>query len=61
MDNPIGPCGSEGCKILSNLPNRMLSFTFNVPMQFQKAREFQNQNWLVIEFDYNEFDKTKIS
>lgn len=34
MDNSPGLRGSEGCKVLSYLPQEMFSFTWNAPPQF---------------------------
>lgn len=38
MDQPVGLKGGEGCKILSFLPNEMLSFTWNAPPQLDYTR-----------------------
>ena len=38
MDAPEGQRGSEGCRILSYLPERMLSFEWNAPPQFPDVR-----------------------
>lgn len=37
-DAPEGQRGSEGCKVLSYLPGRMLSFTWNTPPNFPNLR-----------------------
>ena len=37
-DAPEGQRGSEGCEVLSWLPGRMLSFTWNAPPEFEHAR-----------------------
>jgi uncharacterized protein YndB with AHSA1/START domain len=42
-DNPYGLKGSENCKILAYLPQRMLSFTWNGPPQFGKLRDIKTQ------------------
>ncbi|MFA5543176.1 MAG: SRPBCC domain-containing protein [Bacilli bacterium] len=42
--------GSEKCKVLSFIPNRMFSFTWNVPPQFKELRESEKFTWVVIEF-----------
>ncbi|MGD1915556.1 MAG: SRPBCC domain-containing protein [Phycisphaerales bacterium] len=36
--NPEGQRGSEGCKILSYVPERMLSFEWNAPPHFPEVR-----------------------
>lgn len=50
MDNPKGLRGSEGCKILSFLPERMLSFSWNAPPAFQEIRESEHKTWVVLLF-----------
>jgi uncharacterized protein YndB with AHSA1/START domain len=47
-DNPAGQRGSEGCIILSYLPGEMLSFSWNAPPQFARARGLHT--WVVVEF-----------
>lgn len=47
---PEGLKGSEGCMILSYAPNRMLSFSWNAPPQFEKSRKEMAQ-WVVLLFD----------
>ncbi len=37
-EQPAGKRGSEGQRVLSYLPERMLSFTWNAPPQFPRAR-----------------------
>jgi uncharacterized protein YndB with AHSA1/START domain len=44
---PEGQRGSEGCRVLSFVPSRMLSFTWNAPPQFPNARKELAQ-WVVI-------------
>lgn len=50
MDNPPGLRGSEGCRVLSFLPNEMFSFTWNAPPHHRKVRESVYQTWVVIHF-----------
>jgi len=55
--NSYGLKGSEGCKILSFLPDRMLSFTWSAPPQYPDIRnhelELVHLGWL----DGEEWDK----
>jgi len=44
-----GERGSEGCEVLSWLPDRMFSFTWNAPPQFPYAR--QRRTIVVVEFE----------
>ena len=46
-DGPIGARGSEACKILSYVPNRFLSFTWNTPAHLGLGAA---QTWVVLEF-----------
>jgi len=43
-----GERGTEGCKVLSYLPERMLSFTWNAPPSFPELRN--KHTWVVLEF-----------
>jgi len=49
MSQPEGKRGSEGCVVLSWLPDRMLSFTWNAPPRFAHARERRTQ--VVVELE----------
>ncbi|MCB2156833.1 SRPBCC domain-containing protein [bacterium] len=48
LDAPEGSRGGEGCKILSYVPNRMLSFTWNAPPSFPNVRK--QYTHVVLEF-----------
>jgi len=50
LDAPRGFQGSEGCRILSYLPNKMLSFSWNCPPEFERVRKSGEYNWVVLEF-----------
>lgn len=47
LDQPPGLQGSEGCRVLSFLPERMLSFTWNAPPTHPLTRP--QHTWVVIE------------
>lgn len=49
MQLPEGQRGSEGCKILSYLPQRMLSFEWNAPPTFPEVRGKRSR--VVVVFD----------
>jgi uncharacterized protein YndB with AHSA1/START domain len=49
LDQPYGGQGAEGCTILSYLPERMLSFTWNAPPEFPHLRK-NYQCWVVLTF-----------
>lgn len=44
-----GNRGSEGCNVLSFIPERMLSFTWNAPPEFPHVRK--ERTWVVLEFE----------
>ena len=47
-DGEPGKRGSEGCRFLSYLPYRMLSFSWNAPPQYPNVRG--QLTWVVLEF-----------
>lgn len=49
-DAPIGQKGSEGCKILSFLPKKYFSFSWNAPPKFDEVRNSLYKTWVVVEF-----------
>ena len=51
MDIPEGKRGSEGCKVLSFIPNKMISFSWNAPPEYPKIRNGGYNPWVVVEFD----------
>ncbi|MFM9958724.1 MAG: SRPBCC domain-containing protein [Phycisphaerales bacterium] len=48
-DAPEGQRGSEGCTVLSYLPKRMLSFSWNAPPSFPEVRNGEHKTIVVIE------------
>jgi uncharacterized protein YndB with AHSA1/START domain len=44
---PSGARGSEGCTLLSSIPGEMVSFTWNAPPQFARARA--ERTWVVVD------------
>ncbi len=59
LDNPPGSRGGEGNRILSFVPQRMLSFTWNAPPQYPNVRK--EKTWCVLFFDKLESESTRIS
>lgn len=57
-DQPAGERGSEGCQILSYLPDRMLSYSWNAPPKF--AAERQKRTWVVVQFHAAENGRTRV-
>lgn len=60
LDNPKGLRGSEGCQIISYLPKKMLSFTWNAPPEFPKIREHEHKTWVVVHFNAIDSKKTEV-
>jgi uncharacterized protein YndB with AHSA1/START domain/uncharacterized protein YciI len=50
-DAPEGQRGSEGCKVLSYLPERMLSFSWNSPPKYPELRAKGPQTIVVVEME----------
>jgi uncharacterized protein YndB with AHSA1/START domain len=48
-EQPEGSRGSEGCRVLGWLPDKMLAFTWNAPPNFGPLRDQYTQ--VVVEFD----------
>jgi len=59
MDAPYGERGSEDCKILSYLQQRMLSFEWNAPPQFDLLRYVKTR--VVLTFEPVGDDSTKVT
>ncbi len=51
MDNPEGLRGGEGNKVISFLPEKMLSFTWNAPPQYESVRNHAHRTWVVLQFE----------
>jgi uncharacterized protein YndB with AHSA1/START domain len=56
---PEGTRGSEGCAILSYLPERMLSFSWNSPPDNPEIRK--QHTWVVVRFDAVDDKHTRVS
>jgi uncharacterized protein YndB with AHSA1/START domain/uncharacterized protein YciI len=59
-DAPAGSRGGEGCKVLSFLPMRMLSFSWNAPPSIPKLREAGAKTHVVLEFEKLEGGRTRV-
>ena len=59
LDADPGDQGGEGCKVLSFVPNSMLSFTWSAPPQFPHARK-QMAQWVVLFFEPEGKKKTRV-
>ncbi len=57
---PIGDQGSEGCEVLSYIPEKMLSFSWNAPPQFPSVR-YGRPTFVVIELKDLGESKTEVT
>lgn len=60
QDAPPGSRGSEGCKILSFLPEKMLSFSWNAPPTIPAIRALGDVAWVVVFFEETGTDRTQV-
>jgi uncharacterized protein YndB with AHSA1/START domain len=51
IEAPEGQRGAEDCKVLSFLPNRMLSMSWNAPPSIPGLRKLGPCTWVVVEFE----------
>lgn len=51
--------GSEGCKVIEYMPNKMIHFTWNVPPMFDELRKSNARTHVKITFDVID-DSTKV-
>jgi uncharacterized protein YndB with AHSA1/START domain len=60
MDNPKGLQGGEGCKIISYVPKKMLSFTWNAPPQYPEILNYPYKTWVVVHFKVQKNGTSKV-
>ena len=58
---PEGSRGSEECKVLSYLPNEMLSFSWNAPPSIPSIRALGPSSWVVLQFASIASNKTQLT
>ncbi len=58
MEAPEGYRGSEGCRVLSFLPNEMLSFEWNAPPTLGDMRDLHH--FVVVQFDQVTTDSVRV-
>jgi len=58
--NSNGLKGSEGCKIISFLPEKMLSFTWSAPPQYPEIRNHEHKTWVVVNFRIMPNSRTEV-
>ena len=57
-DAPAGQRGSEGCTVLSIVPEEIFSFTWNAPPAFAHARK--EHTWVVVTFERVSENATRV-
>ncbi len=60
LDKPPGLQGGEGNVVLSFLPEKMLSFTWNAPPEHPDIRDHPHRTWVVVEFEAVGEDQTTV-
>lgn len=60
LDSPVGQRGSEDCKVLSFLPEKYFSFSWNAPPNFEEVRKSNYKTWVVVEFKSIAHEQTEI-
>ncbi len=60
MDNPEGQRGGEGNRILSYLPESMLSFSWNAPPSIPQIRNQKHRTWVVINYKQLDPEHTEV-
>ncbi len=58
LDAPVGERGSEGCRVLSYLENKFVSFTWNAPPKFGEMRK--KHTYVVVEFEPIDAGQTRV-
>lgn len=61
LDNPPGTRGGEGNQVLSFLPPKMLSFTWNAPPTIPEVRNHAHKTWVVVQLEEVDGGQTRVS
>jgi len=61
LEAPQGLRGSEGCKVLAYLPERMLAFTWNTPPTIARLRAAGAQTQVVLQFEELSAGRVKVA
>lgn len=61
MDNPPGLRGGEGNRVLSLLPGKMLSFSWNAPPTIPEVRDHEHRTWVVVNFRELSNERTEVT
>jgi len=60
QDNAEGLRGGEGNKVLSFLPKKMLTFTWNAPPTIPEVRNHTHKTWVVIQLEAVDATQTRV-
>jgi len=60
-DAPEGLKGSEGCKVLSYLPNQMFTFSWNAPPKYMDERNSGYHTWVVVNMKSLSASQTEVT
>ncbi|MCB0510246.1 MAG: SRPBCC domain-containing protein, partial [Bacteroidetes bacterium] len=61
LEAPLGLRGSESCKVLSYIPEQMLSFSWNAPPSIPSIRNGDKQTFVVLFFEQISPEQCRIS
>lgn len=61
LENPSGTRGGEGNTVLSYLPHKMLSFTWNAPPSIPEVRNHAHKTWVVVQLEEVAVGQTLVS
>lgn len=61
LDQPVGRKGGEGNRVLSFVPNQMLSFTWNAPPQIPEIRNQKYRTWVVVNYRQISQERTEVT
>lgn len=61
LENPPGTRGGEGNTVLSYLPHKMLSFTWNAPPSIPEVRNHAHKTWVVVQLEEVAVGQTLVS
>ena len=61
LDNPEGTRGGEGNTVLSFIPRKMLSFSWNAPPSIPEVRNHTHKTWVVIQLEAVDTGQTRVS
>ncbi|MEW6470053.1 MAG: SRPBCC domain-containing protein [Bacteroidota bacterium] len=61
MDNPYGARGSEGCRVLAYIPEKMIAFSWNAPPYMPFIRSHEHKTAVAVLFEEAGPDMTRLT